>query len=347
MFESLNVWVIKRNGETSESFQVIDYEISIDYLTNEKSSFELLNNTFDFSRGDFLLAKFKNGGGVAFFGLIDSYENNKVICNDIYNLMNFDFPATRISGKSFEQHAKNLISNYLINDNNKQMKILDVAVMTDTSHLYQPSEPPTPTNIMKYLINAFKKYNVVWRFDDYQNKRIKTSLVNVTDTIQFKNNLYDFVNWDVSTTEVGRGIDNHLMIINKTTKNSEVPTILSQWWLTTENEVTQDANDPLIERPTKTKVYVYDTTEEDKPTYQEVAESEIKGSYYSHEISFEVHNKNKFIDFKTLKIGTLANIYYNDTVYQSVLTGYTYSNASEFVQLRFGHIRSRLSEILE
>lgn len=347
MFGSLNIWIINRNGETSESTQVFDYEINTDYITSEKSSFELPGNYLEFSIGDFLLAKFKGGDGLAFFGVIDSYENNKIICNDVYSLVNFEFPATRISGKSFEQHAKNLITRYLINDVNKQMNIVDIDVLTNTSHIYQPSEPPTPTNIMKYLINAFKKYNVVWRFDSFQNKRIKTSLVNVTDSIQFKNNLYDFVNWDVSTTEVGRGIDNHLIIIDKRTTNSESPTILSEWWLTTENEVTQDKNHWLIDRPTKTKIYVYDTTEEDKPTYQEVAESEIKGSYYSHEISFEVHNKNKFIDFKALKIGTLANIYYNDAVYQSVLTGFTYSNASEFVQLRFGHIRSRLSEILE
>jgi len=342
----LNIWVIQRNGLVSSSVKTTSYEINRDYITSEKSTFEV-SEALDFAQGDFLMAKFPHGEGLAFLGLIDSYENKTIVCEDLFSIVDFEFPATRMSGKSFEQHAKNLINRYLLQDANKIIDILDVETRTSTNHIYQPSEPPTPTNLQKYLINAFKKYNVVWRIDRYENFRIKSVVERVSSTLNLKNNNNVFIDWDISTVEVGRGIENHLQIINKNTTNSEGPNILSEWWLTTNNEVTQNANHPDIFRPTKTKIWIYDTTEEEKPSYQDIAESELKGSYYAHEITFKMPIENELIKFEDLNIGRLANIIYDDKQYQSVLTGYLLTNDSDSIELRFGHIRSRLSELLE
>ena len=347
MDELLNVWIINREGNTVFSTQATSYEINRDYLTSEKSNFVIPIDETSEIKGGFLLAKFQHGKGIAFFGVVDSFENSNVICNDIFSLVNFEFPATRMSGNSFEQHAKNLINRYLIQDVGKNIDILDINVLTNTPYIYQPSEPPTPTNLMKYLINGFKKYNVVWRFDGIVNGRIKTSFERIETSLILKNNVYDFVNWDISSTQVGKGVENHLMIVNKNTTNAEGPNILSEWWLTTENEVTQNQNDEKVVRPTKTKVWIYDTAEENKPTYQDLAKSELSGGYYSHEILFEMKKENDLVHFDDLQIGLLSTIYYNNRVYQSVLTGYRLTNDSAFIELRFGHIRSRLSELLE
>lgn len=345
--KQLNVWFLDRKGTiTQEPILVEKYSIHRDYITQEKSEF-ILPGTVAYTKGDFLFAKFSGGNKNVFFGVIDSYEGEKIVAIDIYNLVNFEFPATRISGNSFELHYKNLITRYLIQDQTKGLSILDVETRTNTKHIYQPSEPPTPTNLVKYAINAFKKYNIVWDFDRFENGRIKTVIERRSDTLQLKNNVYDFVNWEVSTTEVGKNTENQLMIVNKTTNNSETPSVLSTYYLTTQNDVTTNANDPNIFKPTKTKVYIYDTNEADKPTYQEVAESELKGNYYAHEINFDLNDKSELVDFDNLKIGVLTKIYYNDRLFDSVLTGYQISNDSDFIGLKFGHIRSRLSEILE
>lgn len=347
MTKQLNVWFLNRRGEISQEPVIVeDYDINRDYITQEKSEFTL-PSIVAFEKGDFLFAKFSGGSRNVFFGIIDSYEGDKVVATDIYNLVNFDFPATRISGSSFESHFYNLINRYLVQDTTKQMSILDVEVRTNTAHIYQPSEPPTATNLVKYAINAFKKYNVIWEFDRFENGRIKTYLEHITDMIQLKNNVYDFVNWEVSTTEVGKNTENMLLIVNKNTNNSEGPNILATWYLTTNNEVTQNSNDSAIFKPTKTKVHIYDTTATDAPSYSDVANSELKGNYYSHEINFDIKNESEIIDFESLRIGTLANIYYNEKLFQSVLTGYQITSNSDFIGLKFGHIRSRLSEVLE
>lgn len=342
----LNIWIVQRNGLVSASIQSAVYEINKDALTQEKSSFTV-SEMLDFKQGDFLMAKFKHGKGIAFFGVIDSHENNKIICNDISSLVNFEFPATRMNGNSFEQHAKNLIDRYLIQDKTKTMDILNIDIKSNTNHMYQPAEPPTATNMTKYLINAFRKYNIVWSVESYSNWRVNTVIEQKTKTIRLKNNIAKFVDWEISTTGVGRNIENQLLIVNKNTTNSEGPNVLSTWYLTTENEVTQDANHPKISKPTKTKVWIYDMTEEDKPVYKDVAESELKGSYYTHEITFKMPIENDLISFDDLILGTLAEIIYDDELYQSVLSGFRLSDESDYIELRFGHIRSRLSEILE
>lgn len=342
----ITIWVIKRDGTISEATNVLDYEISMDYITADKTNFVIHNDT-PYTVGDFVMAKYPSGKGLAYFGVIDSYENKKMVCNDISVLTNFEFPATRVSGPSFELHAKTLIFKYLLSDSNKLLNILDIEVKTSTPHVYQPDDPPTPTNLMKYLVNGFKKYNIVWSFNGFSNGRIQTSIEAVTKTAQLKNNIMVFRNWDVSTTEVGSGISNHLMIVDKKTDNSELPIILSEWWLLNDNTVTSVRSNPNIIKPTKSIVNIYDQEEEDKPTYEEVANSDLKGSFYAHEISVDALKGNNIFDPDALDIGTLVTIVYNDRTYQSVLTGFTITDDTDYMQLRFGHIRSRLSEILE
>lgn len=343
----MNIWLIKRNGQIYESTQSSNFEIDTDIISGDKSFFDVQDEKIRFDHGDFLFAKEPSGGKITYFGLIVSRENKHIVTNDLVNLLNFEFPATRFSGNSFEHHAKQLIQRYLIDDATKEMNILDIEIGSNTKHIYQPAEPPTPTNLMKYLMGGFKKYNVVWEFIRFDDGIIYTRIVSVKDEIQIKNNVDIFRNWDISTTEVGKGIDNHLYIVNKTTTNSEAPLILAQYWLTTQNEVTDNPKNVLINKPVKSKVVIYDTTEENKLSYFETAEAEIKGSYYSHEISFQVSKSNALVDVETLRIGSLSVLYHEDNVYKSVLTGFSLASDSDLMTLRFGHIRSKLSELLE
>ena len=341
----MNIWTITRKGVISDAEEAAGYDINTDAISMDASNFEVKNSDeVIFEDNGFLLAKF-HGGKFAYFGLLSSFENDTLVANDLIKLLDFEFPATKGSGSSFEQHAKNLITRYLINDTGKNMSILNIEVRTNTKHIYQPSEPPTPTNLMSYMINGFKKYNVVWRFDRFENGKIYTVIEAPKDTIQLKDNIFSITDWDMSTTEVGKGIVNHLLIVDKTTNNMEAPKVLSQWWLTTDNEVTSNANHAKIFKPTKTKVWIYDTKAEDKPTYQEVAEAEIKGSYYAHELSFKMI-KNELVDIDKLYIGLFVTIIKGGRIFKSVLTGIRMTSDGDAIEFSFGHIRSRFTELL-
>lgn len=343
----MNIWIINRKGKIVGQEVSTSSTYGIDAISIDKSEFILNNPSIEYQRGDFILAKDGTGDKDIFFGVIDSYEDKKLVANDIRILANFEFPAGKVSGNSFEQHYYNLLQRYLLNDPTKDLSILQVEVRTNTSHLYQPKETPTATNLMKYLVNAFKKYNIVWEFDRFEGGKIYTYIEAVTDKFQLKNNISDFRNWEVSTTDVGKDTENMLLIVDKTMTDVMNPKILSTWYLRDDNTVTNNSNDAHIIKPTRTKVNIYDTTATDKPSYEEVANSELKGSYYSHEISVNATMDGSVINIHNLRIGHLANVVYDNKTYQSVLSGYSIVAGSNVIQLKFGNIRSRLSELLE
>lgn len=136
-----------------------------------------------------------------------------------------------------------------------------------------------------------------------------------------------------------------LQIIDKRTTDSVHPTILSTWYIDKNGELTQSLNDNVY-TPTRQKIYIYDMEQEDRPTYLEVAQSELAGQTYAHEINFDIRKENNLIDIDDLEVGLLVDIVHNDTIYSSVLTGYVISSESEFISLRFGHVRSTLQDIL-
>lgn len=344
----MNIWVINRKGKVYDMQVSRQSQFGIDIIDSEKSEFPLVNAKTWYDKGDFFLAKEPGGEGYTYFGVVDSYENETVKCNDITILANTEFPATKISGPSFEKHAKTLLERYVIGDPTKNLNIIDIEVRSDTKHTYQPAEPPTPTNLMSYLRNGFKKYNIIWAFDKFENGRIKTYIEKINDHIHFKDNIDGIRDWDVSTTEVGKDVENQLYIVDKwNTQNSEVITPLATYYLTLENEVTTTPTPDTVNYPTRAKTVIYDSKDEHKSPLVDVAESELKGNYYSHEIIFQASRQMAVVDISSLRIGTLTDITYKGKEYKSVLTGWKADEDSDFVEMKFGHIRSKLSELLE
>ncbi|MBC1353864.1 hypothetical protein HB837_15770 [Listeria innocua] len=360
----INVWIVKRTDGTISTFSTSSsWEINRDYLTNEKSTFAL-NDSYNAEKGDFILAKAERHDVVSgfydtssnipilFLGVIDAFDGDNIIACDIYNLVNFDFAATKKTGTSFEGHIYTLLQYYFLNDTSKIPAIIQISrdAAINTAHSYQPQNNPTSTNLVDYLINGFKKYNTVWEVSNLTYSKpnkltIETEIRTKTRSIRLKNNAYDFADWDVYVTPVGRDLENKLLIVPAGMNNSEIPTVLSTWYLTMNGELTQSINESVY-LPTKTKVNVFDTTQDNKPSYLEVAQSELAGNNYAHEISFNIKLDNTLLPIQELEIGLLGEIVYGNTIFRSVLTGYRFSSGDKYMYLKWGHVRSTLSEIL-
>jgi hypothetical protein len=364
VIDQLNVYILGRADLAVKDYhKCFVYEINRDYLTNDKSAFTIDGQILA-SEGDFVLVKqfpdktpiydTTTGLKPLYVGVIDSFDNNKIVACDLYNIVNFQFPATTKTGTDFGQHINNLLNTYLTSDASKLVGRLDFEIddSARVAYSYNPEESPTVTNFVDYLINGFKKYNITLEANGiYYNQNdgglmIRAMINRNTDQIQIKNNTFSFVNWDVYQNKIGRNLENELLIVDKTTANSELPNILSTWYLDADGDLTQSMNDNIL-KPTKTKIYLYDQTQSDPPAFAEVAQSELVGNNYSHEINFEILRGNKILDIDDLKIGLLANIVYNGTIYDSVLSGYSFSSGSNFIKLKFGHTRSTLREALE
>lgn len=339
----------KRNRGKYESPIFIDSsdcELEYDAISNAQSNFKVTKQIIPATVGDFVLVKKFITGQMIYFGVVQSIEEDGFGACQICSLVDFEFAATRVSGKSFEQHFKNLITNNLINDETKNIPHLIIYTRTSTEHLYQPSDPPTSTNLMKYYFNAFKKYNIIWRFVDIdEDGNLVTELIRMETKVKLKDNNSDLFDWDVSIRKANSENENKLMIVNKNTSNSENPNILATYYLTKANEVTTDSKHSEIERPTVTKIYIYDTEQEDKPTYENVAKSELSGNAYSHEITVKIRSDSKLFPEEIRQLGLLVNLTIGNEVRESVLTYYSVSG--EDIEVKFGNIRSRVSDYLD
>jgi hypothetical protein len=361
MIPQLNIYILNRSDLVIKSFTpCYVYEINRDYLVNEKSSFSIPGGSYTAEQGDFLVAKTFNdkftteGIKPLYFGVIDSFSNDAIITCDLYNIVNFSFPATRktggVSGGGFGGHINNLLNYYL--DSSKLVSKITWTVddSAKVAYSYQPSDPPTITNMVDYLINGFKKYNITWEVDSISynsdnSLNVSTIIKKITDRIQLKNNTYSFVNWDVYENDTGRSLENELLIVDKASTDMENPIVLDTYYITRDGTITQAINDNVW-KPTKTKIYIYDQTAIDKPTYLEVAQSELSASKYAHEIEFDLVKDKNLITLEDLKIGLQVYIVHSDTIYDSVLTGYIISSNNNFIHLKFGHTRSTLRQIL-
>ena len=63
-------------------------------------------------------------------------------------------------------------------------------------------------------------------------------------------------------------------------------------------------------------------------------------------IEYDMLIDNPLVSIEEIRIGRLAGLIHNGSLYNSVLTGYVMNNDSPFITLRFGSVRSTFQSVL-
>lgn len=341
-----------RNGKKYEKPYFVEKpDIRVDALQDQQSNFDL-SEPINASEGDFLWARAEPAGKSIYFGIIGKIVDKKTItCNPLESLLDFEFGATYVSGSSFEEHMKKLITYYVIQDTSKKLSNLVINIRSNTEHLYKPSDPPTATNLLKYLRNGFKKYNVVWEFKEVTlDGKIITEIFAKTKSISIDDSPTDFSEWEIQIKQPNADTPNQLYIFDKTLKNSETPNPRDIWYLTSSNELTKNKDNPNIQLPTASKVFIYDNEQESGEAYdsEKIAKSELTGNAYNHQISFKIWKKTQLLDIESISIGLLITFHlHNDKLDQlkSVVTGIEETEDNHLL-LICGNVRNRLIDYM-
>ena len=376
--EKLNCQILNRSDlAIKASFECFDWDINRDYLLNEKSYFVPFGS-YQANAGDFLIAKRINGekdvsythgmttytGIKPFYtGVINGFDNTKINVCDIYSLFDFDVIGARDFASDFGFGIHTLANWYFFNDISKlPPKNLIFDVVNIPGHigpgidefLYLPVDPPVATNMIDLFVSALKNNDVVCdaeliaRTDDGNNVLVMT-MRKIDKNILLKNNVFEFLNWNLYISPTDNRQANKLYIVDKNTQTMwNQSDILDIWYTRPDGTITQDPNDGVY-FPTTNKIYFYDdasASDPNAPTFQMIAVSELAGSVNNHEISFDMTKENNMVSYDDLVIGSKAQVIYNGILYNTILTGYEIKANSPYITLKFGYIRSTFQQVI-
>ncbi|AWT48018.1 hypothetical protein [Oenococcus oeni] len=347
---SLQATIFKADLTIRGIYPVLSYSLSMDAVQNTSSTFVLYDSGVS-QLGDYIAIKIANTNTLLYYGQLtavdmdDSTSLDTLTANYIWNALNGEIMVLGRSGQSYEIHIQKLIAQYIAS-NSGNIFGHSVTTSTTTAYAITTSDGVETSNFIDYLIRGFKLHNVVIRIKD-----IKQGMSNgipfyypefdihqVTDSWNFKNNIYNFTNWTISDSRLLRGYNNELWIVDKASTNMESPSIIAKYWLQSDGTVVSSLNDN-VSQPTQVHVYLYDKTATDNPSNDSIASTELSGNTYSHDIQFSMPIDNNFFPLSKLHLGLQSNIYYNGKLYKSVLSGYSLTSDSGLMTVEFGNLR--------
>lgn len=354
--------ISRKDGTLKDKFDTNEYEINCDYLSNENSSFTV-SEEVDIKEGDFIVTE-------DFTGVVKSFEDDKINAGQIYTLADFEIygRSTKFTREGIVNSVRFMIKDFIIDDVSKSASCVElyhkpfIYLGDGFSYLYAGSVKgvwntnATAVNFTDFLIDVFKRTGIVWVFKELKEDgftssgtpkfKIVTELKTTNQSLQFKNNLYEFVDWEVYENATRTDGANRVVIVDLKGSTMIEPKV-KDWWCRDENGELVQKSLLNVSLPTNDKIHIYDETNEADMSMQEIASSELGSNPYSHEISFSVVNDSKIVDYKELQIGATVKIFYNGRIYSSILTGFSKKSNSNFVNLYFGYIRSRFQNLFK
>ncbi|OIK78657.1 hypothetical protein ATX69_09595 [Oenococcus oeni] len=333
------------------TYPTLTYDLQMDALSNATSTF-VIDDGGSSLLGDYVAIKIANTNILLYYGQLtavdmagDTNQNTLTACY-IWNVLNGEIVVGNKSGTSYETHIINLIKGYVNSTATTNILWRSLTNSTNTAFAVTSSDGNNTSNFIDYLIRGFKLHNTVLTVKDIAQGTSngvpfyypKIDIHQVTDTWNFKNNKYDFTGWTVSDSRGLRGYNNELWIVDKASNDMENPTIIARYYLQKDGTVTKTINSNVIQ-PTQVHIYLYDKTATDNPTNDSIAQTELSGNIYSHSIQFSMPIDNNFMPISKVKLGLQSNIYYNQTLYKSVLSNYSLSSDNDMISLTFGNLR--------
>ena len=272
--------------------------------------------------------------------------------NFVWNVLNGEILVTNRTGSSYEAHLKALITKFSSAVTNV---FRDITVSTNTPYEVTSSNGATNKNFIDYIIRGFKLHNVVIAATKIGQGTLtngepffypKIEIKQETDVMNFSDKIVSLRNWKVTDSRLLRGYANELWLVDKASTDMENPTVLAKYWLQNDGVVVNQLNSNVYQ-PTQVSIYLYDETATDNPDNDSIGRANLGGNSYNHNIQFSVNINNNFVAFSDLKLGLQSNIFYQDRIYKSILTGYEISSDSDDISLTFGNLRFGKKDLVD
>lgn len=324
---------------SSADLRIQSMTIKKDLLTSVTSNFTVIQIPTAFTEGN-LFGVYDDYGQTVYVGIIKSLEGEDIECEDILSLFNDEWRYNNPTGTTIENKLKSIIANDLGKSSDKyQADIFSSFTITETSATANNLETiDGTTNLMDYLFSIYTNFGIMLDISASFGESaptIKIGKPNYT-TIKLSNNNNALRNFDITreTQET-----NKLIVYNAD------GTELRKTYYATASGITE--NSESLDRLARIKTKIVFSDDE----LSDIVANNLTEEMYNHQITVDLVLQNKLYDFDNFHLGQTFEIYYNENIYESVLTGYSITvddgGKADKIALTFGKVRVTLESKIQ
>ena len=324
-----------------------DYQIVIDSVIPQKSTFNVNKTNINAEVGDLLIIKHST---INYIGIILSIQIDeekgisKVQTNDFISILDLKVKLKSFSG-NLSYYLYTLISDaYLLNnDMNQRIKYLSIArdYQTITGSLtYEKDTIDSISNVLKTLNKAYSialTYKLVYFYGTITGIELRISTC--TSGLVLKSNFKGITNLLVSTS--GEQSVNKVIFVpsddNVSYKSTEC------YYLLTDGTITnlKDSIGRYKNVKSVTKIY----KDSDFASLKTTAQTEMFISSLEHSITFDIRMDNKVaVPFKDFNVGDFIEFITPTKTYQTMVTQISLKNNDYQASVTLGEYRVSLTD---
>jgi len=337
---------------TPKAFMVVDtFNVRPDLMTNSTSTVNVQEMTSNVNIGD-VLVLYDPMGTPLYNGVIKTIDDLKITCSQmqsfykgtwIYNV----YPSATLEEEIaylLGQYAQGKIYGSTYTDGLVAQRLGGITIDYEgTTSANLPTdldedgnEQYTQKDMEQFIYELYENYGIIFSFEiNVSGTNYCHIKVPDYEAIKVGNNMFAIQNMSPMTTieETNR------LIVFAQDKTYRMTYVATKNGIVEEPSTTANRFDI-----TNTKIVFSDDDLSD------LVSANLPENMYNHRIEMDVVVKNFVFEFGDFKLGGSIDIYHNDDYYNSVITGYEISKASNqnitSFHLIMGKVRSKLTQML-
>ena len=328
---------IDNRSISSSLLRVKSFSLKRDLLTRTVSTFDVLGTPDAIENGD-IVGMYDNFGTIVFLGVIQTIKDNTIEAGQIYSLFSDSWLYKRTSINNIEGAIQNIIETDFQNTYdtllNSIFDCFDIETYTTTNLKLEKKEDRYITDFDSFLYDVYEKYGIILDFNiPFEEDTPSISIGKPTfNKLTISNNTSIFRNFTITKNVFET---NKLVVYGE-----EAGEYRGSRYATTSG-ITD--NPSALNRIPKIKTNIVFSDDD----INVIKASNLRSNIYNHEITIELVDNNKLLNFDNLHLGQEADIFYNEDYYNSILTGYeikmTDNVPSGVIVLKFGLVRLNLT----
>ena len=321
------------------------WELNIDMVVSQKSSFNLNAISLDTEIGDIAILK---EPGLNYIGVVEAITQNnddtiKVQLLDFKELFDMKVPATSFEGNVAEYLA-NLIKNAFVNNGDTRQNLtyltIECNANVEGSILYEEDKI---TNIKDIIEEVTKQYNLVLKYKvGFIRGRFSSITIIIEQlgkTIKLRHDLKAIS--DVVITDSKQYSTNKVVFYPKS--DNEEHKDICYFYLLQDGSITKDGN--ALNRYKYVKLDCAFYSDKDYELLESKALGLMSSSAKDHQITFSMAMDNKvFRPLSNMYLGYLLTFISQRKTYETVLTQIKFKNNFDVCYLTLGEYRNSLTD---